>query len=167
VPELRPQERLQPSLLDRITDLRPDQPQPETLTPVMTLRELRTAVLRDLNWLLNATNLASAQDLSLYPQVARSVVNFGLPSLAGSSYSGTDIIGLERAIRQAIWDFEPRILRNSVKVQAIRPKSRPRPNLLMFEITGELWAYPVPEHLVLRTELDLEEGKISLTAAGG
>lgn len=166
MPDLRPQERLQPSLLDRLTDQQPDRAKASPEEAVMSLRDLRAAVLRDLGWLLNATNLASAQDLSPYPEVVRSVVNFGLPSLAGSTYSGTDLAGLERAIRQAIWDFEPRILRNSVKVRAVRPKFRRRPNLLTFEISGELWAYPVPEHLVLRTELDLEEGKITVSESG-
>jgi type VI secretion system protein ImpF len=166
--DLRPQERLQPALLDRLTDEHPDSPKESRDQSVMTLRRLRAAVLRDLSWLLNANGLGAGQDLTDYPEVARSVVNYGLPSLSGSTWSGTDLAGLERAIRQAVWDFEPRILRHTVRVRAVRPQSgRPQHNLLSFEITGELWAQPVPEHLVLRTELDLEEGNVSIQAVSG
>jgi type VI secretion system protein ImpF len=168
MPDLRPQERLQPALLDRLTDEDPDNPKESRDQSVMSLRRLRAAVLRDLSWLLNANGLGAGQDLSGYPHVARSVVNYGMPSLAGSTWSGTDLASLERAIRQAVWDFEPRILRHTVRVRAVRPRGgRPQHNVLAFEISGELWAQPVPEHLVLRTELDLEEGSVSIQAGGG
>ena len=32
----------------------------------------------------------------------------------------------------------------------------------MFEIDGELWAQPVPMRMYLRTELDLETGKVTI-----
>ena len=40
----------------------------------------------------------------------RSVVNFGLPALSGQTASSLDVTDLTRAIREAILDFEPRIL---------------------------------------------------------
>jgi type VI secretion system protein ImpF len=33
---------------------------------------------------------------------------------------------------------------------------------LVFEIDGELWAQPIPLRMFLRTELDLETGKVSI-----
>jgi type VI secretion system protein ImpF len=33
---------------------------------------------------------------------------------------------------------------------------------LTFEIEGELWAQPIPQKMYLRTELDLDTGKVSI-----
>ena len=49
----------------------------------MSMRRLREAVLRDLGWLLNACGIDDVVDLERYPEVRRSVLNFGLRSLAG------------------------------------------------------------------------------------
>src|SRR5579864_228685 len=96
--ELTQQERLQPCLLDRITDDEPNKQQELRDQRVVSLRRLREGVLRDLGWLLNATNMAVLEDLSEYPQVARSVVNYGMPALAGSLASSIDIDDFERRL---------------------------------------------------------------------
>ena len=100
--ELTPKERLQPSLLDRLTDNEPEKTQESREQRVFAVTRLREAVLRDLAWLLNTTNLAAGQDLGAYPQVASSVLNYGIPDLSGMTVSGTDVAVLERALRQAI-----------------------------------------------------------------
>ena len=51
--ELTTQERLQPSLLDRLTDDEPGSRSEGRDKRVMSMRQLRAAVLRDLEWLLN------------------------------------------------------------------------------------------------------------------
>src|SRR5262245_31843195 len=83
MPELTPQERLQPALLDRLTDDEPDREQEPRERRVMTKSRLRQAVLRDLAWLFNATRLEGTVDLSGLGDVRRSVINFGLPALSG------------------------------------------------------------------------------------
>ena len=165
--ELMPQERLQPSLLDRLTDDEPDKQQESRERRVLSLRKLRQCVQRDLAWLLNTGNMG--QDLEDYPLVARSVLNYGLPDLAGIPSSGLEAGQLERMLRQIIQDFEPRILRNTVKIRAALNAEQMSRNALTFEIEGDLWAQPLPEHLFLKTEVDLETGHIALqdTAAMG
>jgi len=163
--ELTPKERLQPSLLDRLTDDEPDQKQEAREQRVMSMRRLRQSVLRDLGWLLNSGNLGSVEDLEDCPMVAQSVVNYGLPDLAGQAASGMDLPAVERALRQAIWDFEPRILRNSVKIRSVVAQDQMNRNAVAFEIEGELWAQPVPLHLFLRTEVDLDSGTFSVSDA--
>ena len=70
-------------------------------------------------------------------------------------------------IRQAIWDFEPRILRNTVKVRVIVGEAEMSHNALTFVIEGELWAQPLPERLYLRTEVDLETGGVTVASDVG
>ncbi len=164
--ELAPKERLQPSLLDRLTDDEPDKQKESADKRVLSMRRLRESVLRDLGWLLNCGNLAALQDLDDYPLVVHSVVNYGLPDLTGVSASGIDTAQVERAMRQAILDFEPRILRNTIKVRAILSEGEMNRNAIAFEIEGELWAQPMPLRLYLRTELDLESGTFSVADRG-
>ena len=99
--------------------------------------------------------------------VAGSVINYGIPDLAGTTLSGTDVQDIERRVRQAIWDFEPRILRDSVKVTVIASDNQMNHNAMTFDIEGDLWAQPLPLRLYLRTELDLETGNMEIMDRGG
>lgn len=163
MPELTPQERLQPALLDRLTDEEPERQQEPRERRVMTKSRLRQAVLRDLAWLFNCTRLESTIDLSGLSEVRRSVINFGLPALSGRAASSMDVTALERAIRQAILDYEPRILPNTLQVTALlEPRSLDHHNVIGVEIRSELWAQPVPLELLVRTEIDLETGTVQI-----
>ena len=165
--ELTQQERLQPCLLDRLTDDEPGKQQESRDQRVVSLRRMREGVLRDLGWLLNATNMAVLEDLSEYPQVARSVLNYGMPALAGSLASSIDIDDFERKLHQAIVDFEPRILRDTLKVRLVVQSEQMSHNAMTFEIEGQLWAQPVPQRLYLKTEIDLELGEVKLSDYSG
>lgn len=159
--ELTSKVRLQPSLLDRLTDDATHESHEVREKRVLSMRDLRKAVLRDLGWLLNSTSLGSVQSLEGHPLAAQSVLNFGLPDLSGRTATGLDRGELGRRIRQAIWDFEPRILRDSVQVIALlAADAHLSHNHVAFEIHGQLWGQPLPERLYLKTELDLEAGNV-------
>jgi len=162
MPELSPKERLQPSLLDRLTDDEPDRRQEGPDKRFFTLERLRNVVKRDLAWLLNTCNLAATDDLGECSEVATSVLNYGIPDLTGRNLSGVDVESVESLMKQAILAFEPRILRHSVRVQATLDPARMSHNALTFEIHGELWAQPAPVDIVLRTDFDLEAGLVSV-----
>lgn len=165
--ELSHKERLQPSLLDRLTDHEPGNTQEAREQRVFSLQRLRETVLRDLSWLLNTTNLASAEDLAGHPEVARSVLNFGIPDLSGRPLVGTEVAVLERRLRQSIADFEPRIISQTLKVTLALNEGQMNRNALTFLIEGDLWAQPVPLHLYLRTEIDPELGDVKITPFAG
>lgn len=83
--ELNRTERLQPSLLDRLTDLAPEQRSESFEQQTLSGAQLRKAVLRDLGWLLNATNLDCTDMLPEQSAVARSTLNYGIPGVTGSA----------------------------------------------------------------------------------
>lgn len=160
-------DRLQPALLDRITDEAPDSSLETDDRRVMSKAQLRQAVLRDLGWLLNAVQPLGRQ-AEAFPGVAGSVLNFGLPPLSGQQASKVDVTLLERTIRQAILRFEPRVLADSLQVHAMEPDSvLESHNMIEFEIRGHLWAQPVPLEILLRTQLDLEAGEVEVRDAAG
>jgi type VI secretion system protein ImpF len=161
--ELTPKERLQPSLLDRLTDDDPDNRQESADKRVLSPYRLRESVRRDLTWLFNTTNLASVLDLSEYPEVERSTLNFGIADLTGRTGSSIDETTVTRLLRRAIGDYEPRLLRNTVKLQVIVDPELYGSNTMRFQIEAELWSQPLPLHLYLQTDVDLENGEARVT----
>ena len=157
-----PQEQLQPALLDRLTDDEPDKKLEPRLQRVISKRRMRDAVLRDLAWLFNTTRLDPDMDPVTLPNARRSVINYGLPALAGQTASTIEVPDLERAIRQAILDYEPRILPESLRVRALETSGMDHHNVIGVEISGQLWAQPLPLELLLRTEIDLETGQVEV-----
>jgi type VI secretion system protein ImpF len=164
--QLEPRDRLQPALLDRLIDDAPTEKREAEAQRVMTKAQLRQAVLRDLSWLFNATQPRERLGES-YPNLAGSVLNFGLPPLSGLLASKVDIAMLERAIRDAIVRFEPRLLPDSLHVRALEVTSvLDTHNMIEFEIRAVLWAQPVPLEVLLRTKLDLEAGIVEVRDVG-
>lgn len=161
---LTPKEKLQPSLLDRLTDTRPDLRSSAAGVRVLSMEELRDSVRRDLAALFNATALEVVEDLSDYPNVQRSTLNFGMPDMSGKTASGVDLKDLERALSRAILEFEPRLIEDTVKVSSEVYDSRSH-NTMIATIEAELWSQPLPQKLLLRTELDLENGEVKLQEA--
>ena len=118
--------------------------------------------MRDLAWLLNTVNYHSAHPLDGHPLVARSVLNYGLPELTGRVVASMTAKELEALVKQAILDFEPRILPDTVRVRAILSQDQMNRNAVGFEIEGDLWAHPMPLRLLIKTEIDIETGHVSI-----
>jgi type VI secretion system protein ImpF len=154
--ELFRRERLQPSLLDRLTDDAPEQKRESLERQTLTMIQLRQAVLRDLAWLLNTTNLDAIDDLTAYPRVAETTLNFGIPGFTGVVAATQKVADLEASIADAIRRFEPRIRPNTLRVHARKGSGEFEHRSLVFEIRGELWAQPVPQQLFLETQVDIE-----------
>ena len=162
--ELTPLEKLQPCLLDRLTDDEPSKTEESRLQRVVSLQRYKRGVLRDLEWLFNASAHLPAEGqkqfrLSDYPEAYRSVINFGTRQLCG--LIAPDMDELERELGEAIQAFEPRIIRHTVAVKANIER-----NIVSFELHGELWANPVPEKLFIKTKIDLETGQCNLGDGG-
>lgn len=165
--DLPKHDRLQPALLDRLTDNEPTAKVESPDKRVFTIARLRQSVLRDLNWLFNATQMATLDDLENHPHVANSVVNYGIPAFSGTTVSGVDLRNMEFALHQAIADFEPRLLADSLRVTARHVEdSEHHYNKLSFEIECKLWAQPAPIALLLHTDVDLESGHTAVKEAG-
>lgn len=154
-------ERLQPALLDRLTDLAPESKTETRDTRVIDLNRLREIIRRDLSWLLNTNNLDTRIDPDLYPHAAGSVVNFGVREVAGDYATEDRALRIHQSIQTAIERFEPRIRAGTVEVVE-RKAEDGRRTTIVFDIAAEMWAQPYPVELYLRSEVDLTTGELRL-----
>lgn len=156
-------DRLQPALLDRLTDDDPASQVEAAEMRVLSRSRLRAAILRDLGNLFNSTCLSDSDEFDAFPEVARSVLNYGLPALSGRTASSLDPLALEDSVRRCIVAFEPRILAGSLRVEAAASERQmDHHNQIGFRISGQLWAQPVPLQLLLHTDIDLETGWVEI-----
>jgi type VI secretion system protein ImpF len=150
--DLNSRNRLRPSLLELLQS---------DLPAVMDEEDLRRYVVRDLEWLFNTTGNSSLvpQDkdagIDAYPNVAASVLNYGLPGMTGGSVARLDRESLQRALRQVLARFEPRILQQGLKVQLDPGHDALREGTLAFEIEGRLRLDKRSVPIRLRTEVDV------------
>ncbi|WP_172327972.1 type VI secretion system baseplate subunit TssE [Mangrovicoccus sp. HB161399] len=161
----RLQDRLQPSLLDRLTDEAPGERTEARGTRAIDARRLREILQRDLAWLLNTCNLEDQIDAEAWPQAAASVLNYGVSDVAGA-YSVQTRAGLIRdAIRRAIAAFEPRIDASTLTVLQ-RSEEHARETVISYDIRADMWAQPLPLNLYLRTEVDVTTGALKIDTVG-
>ena len=158
---------LQPSLLDRLVLNPTGRSIRSKGSPAIGKQQLRNAVLRDMEWLLNARPSVSPPKNSAHVEQAdplnQSVLAFGMPPLAGKTATTVDIADLEKTIHDLIARYEPRIDPESLKVKALfHEVLMNQHNMVGLEISGMLWARPYPMELVLRTQLDLETGHVNV-----
>jgi type VI secretion system protein ImpF len=158
-------ERLQPSILDRLTDDEPKTKTENANNRVIDIRRLREIIQRDLSWLLNTGNLDSEIDPEQFPNVRRSVINYGVPDTTGDYSTRARASDVRDAIRAAIELFEPRILDGSLTVIS-RSQDVGRESLIAFDIMADMWAEPVPTELYLRSQFDTTTGHVTLEYGG-
>lgn len=137
---------------------------------VVSARVLREAVRRDIEALFNTERFEALPllsdveeeqvsdnrlNLGDFPEVRRSVVNYGVPSFSGRSSRDFDRDTLAREIKTVLGNFEPRLKESATKVTVtLNDKSMG----LKIEIDGVLIMTPTPERLRLRTTINLDNG---------
>jgi type VI secretion system protein ImpF len=152
------------SVFDRLIDTDPRNSKEVPLTRAQSVRMLRDAVRRDLEWLLNTRRIAVAPDEG-YREVNRSVYAFGLPDFTGVSQgSANDRAKLIRQIQYAVKIFEPRIAK--VRIVATETQQGGSSRTLRFRIEGLLLMDPEPEHVSFDTVLQLTSGAYEVQNAG-
>jgi type VI secretion system protein ImpF len=137
---------------------------------VVSADVLREAVRRDIEVLFNTERFESLPmrtpreaealpddppSLADFPEVRRSVVNYGVPPFAGRSSRDFDREQLARELKAVLAAFEPRLRESATRVTV----STSEKTGLAIEIEGLLIMSPAPERLRLRTLVDLETGR--------
>ncbi len=116
------------------------------------IRELKRAVARDLEALLNTRREALEELPESLEEVRRSLVTYGLPDFtAASLQSLRDVTRIRRALEDTIAAFEPRLDRVRITVEDSEGTER----AMRFRIEGWLRLEPNPEPVSFDTMLQL------------
>jgi len=147
--------RITLSVLDRLTDSEPGRPVDPPPSRMRSLRELKQAVRRDLEWLLNSRRsiLPLSADLE---QTARSVATYGLPDFSAASVSNpSDRASILKTLQRTVAQFEPRLRSVSIALET----GGTIKHSLRFRIDAELDVDPAPEQVSFDTTLQLYSGE--------
>ncbi|ACC75175.1 type VI secretion system baseplate subunit TssE [Paraburkholderia phymatum] len=157
---------LMPTLLDRLRDDAPHRQHEAPGEYAVTRAQMRDIVQRDLAYLLNTTNIEEQVDRARYPEAAASTVNFGVPPLAGKFTATRQWADIEIIIKQAITDFEPRLVPGSLSVAPLPDKDgEVQYNALAFEVRGLISMDPYPLEFLVQSSLDLETSQLNVSGA--
>jgi type VI secretion system protein ImpF len=147
--------RVMTSVLDRLIDYEPEVSRESVVTRSKNLRQLKQAVRRDLEWLLNTRQRAGGLPEELI-QTNDSVVMFGLPDFTTLALDSADDQNyIKHEIEEAVRRFEQRLEGVVVSVEPAHPTDR----VLGFRIDARLKIDPAPEPITFDTVLQLGSGE--------
>ncbi len=158
MPRIDAEVRIIPSVLDRLIDYEPEISREPPASRAKSLRLLKMAVRRDLEWLLNTHQFVDEvpEDLK---EVRRSVAVYGLPDFTAANVkSPSDQMQMRRLIQEAIRIFEPRLSNVRVSVMPGREGER----ALHFRIDAMLRVDPAPEPVTFDSTLHLYNGQYTV-----
>lgn len=143
---------LVPSILDRLLDDAPEVVQEPPYSRFQNLRQLKRAVARDLEALLNTRQEALAEVPAEFVEVSHSLLFYGLPDCTSLNLLSTqDRNRIRRALEQTIATFEPRLDRVRVTLDPPRQYER----ILRFRVEAVLPVQPAPEAVLFDAVLQL------------
>ena len=152
--EIRTDQLLLPSVLDRLIDLEPQVHREAPQGRNQLLRELKQAVRRDLENLLN-TRVRCVPYPPELAELRQSLVNYGIPDLTGAFLgSNKERDEFRRTIQAVILLYEPRLKKLSVTLHDQEALDR----TIRFHIEATLEAEPAPEPVAFDSMLRLTTG---------
>ena len=153
---------VQPSLVDRLTDLEPGVTADAPTTREESARQFRLSVERDVEWLLNTRRTMHAAPEQC-EELRHSVHEYGLPDTTGSAIATK--AGRERilnALRETIERYEPRLAKPRIRLV---DASQVRAPQMRFVIEATLVMDPSPEQVVFDTVLEIASGQYAVADA--
>jgi type VI secretion system protein ImpF len=142
--------RAQLSVLDRLIDARPEETRERPLTPSQTMIQLREAVRRDLEALLNTRERCRGWP-DVFGEIDTSVVGYGLPDFSVLSLQGSWRESLRRRVLETIRRFEPRLSAIDVRFEE---QGEGLERIARFRIEALMHADPAPEPVTFNTQID-------------
>jgi type VI secretion system protein ImpF len=153
---------LRPSVLDRLSGAHGAQ------GPVgsVGLRELKQAVTRDLQWLLN-TRQWWPTELDVLEETPRSIITYGIPDLSVFSWiSHSDRKEICSCIEEAVKTFEPRLIRRTVRASLVETENKAADDFrVRLRIDAVLHVEPYTEPVSFDTDIEVDTGAIEVKGA--
>jgi type VI secretion system protein ImpF len=155
VARVRTETLITQTIIDRFILSQEDWPK----TRKESMEKYKDALRRDLEWMLN-TRKPVLPILKEFPEVSKSVFNFGFPDLQNFDNSqGNDKDAVSAALETCIRTFEPRI--SQPRVFLIRSDTMARS--LKFHIEGQIRYEDTKEDIKFDTVLELISGEYEVS----
>lgn len=123
-------------------------------TPI-TESMVRREVARDLEALMNTVALESAEDLTEFDYVRKSILNFGLPDIVHRTIDEATVGDVRSEIESVLTNFEPRLVRDTV--HAARDNTIDATELkVRFVVQADLRCVPVDVPVEFVADMDLD-----------
>jgi type VI secretion system protein ImpF len=148
------------SVLDRLIDHEPHVSADRPMTWARSIQELKSALRRDLEWLLNTRRIVHPAP-EVFNELRHSLYHYGLPDVSSLSADAPDTGAiLMRQIEEAIEEYEPRL--SNVRVSRLPTDRAARQ--VRFLIEGTLDMEPNPEQVAYDTVLEIASGRFEINA---
>ncbi len=146
---------IQASILDRLIDRDPQVSRESVQQRLVGFGEVKSAIVRDLENLLNTKSQIFPVPSSL-KYVADSVYVYGLPDFTSHNPRSPSIRQIIRQdVQRAITKFEPRLQNVTVRIDAPTHEERN----IRIKISGLLIVDPIAEPVTFDTYFDLNKGE--------
>ena len=150
--------RITPSIIDQLVDLDPRSSSDSHKARSLSVSELKQAVKRDIEWLLNARRVVYRLDPAL-EEVPRSVFFYGIPDITATGASDlVEQAQLRGSIETSIRNFEPRLINVKVEFEEVENNQKQ----LRFSISASLDIEPAPEPIVFDTVVEVGSGEFKV-----
>jgi len=154
---------VQSSVLDRLIDTEPERTGDPPTTWAQSVRELKRALRRDLEWLLNTRRIVDPAP-EAFTELRRSLYHFGLPDITALGAASLEARErLRRQVQDAITLYEPRLA--NVRVTVARSDDGGSREL-RFVVDGLLRMEPSPEQVTFDTVLEITSSTFEVRGAG-
>jgi type VI secretion system protein ImpF len=151
MPPIRADQPLVSSVLDRLLDDEPEVTAEPARNRAQLLRDLKLAVRRDIEDLLNTRRRNMLPPTGL-KELAASLLSYGIPDFSGTGpVTAKDRDAFCRLIETIVRQNEPRLLKVGVELAA---NPEPGDRTLKFRIDALLRADPSPEPVVFDSTLE-------------
>jgi len=157
----------EPSLFDRLLDNDSASQTESMYADRLSTPRMQEILVRDLAALFSTTAISHYEDLSAYPHVQKSVLNFGLRNYLGTTMEGTVRHRIQEDIRAAIQSFEPRIYNESLEVLISDTETSQYDGTFAIIIRGEARLQNRTFPLHLEALIDPHTGSINPKTRGG
>jgi type VI secretion system protein ImpF len=154
---------VQQSVLDRLVDEDRGLAGDPTITWGESVRQLKIALRRDLDWLLN-TRRTTIPVPEEYRELRESLFEYGLVDITSVSRDPSETRGrLARAVEEAVRLFEPRLTNVRVALTEEGDGSSLR---FRYTVEAVLRLDPNPERIVFDTVLDVPKASFEIASTG-
>ncbi len=152
-----------PSLLDRLSVRGAEEASGATLERgELPDLNIESAILRDLGWLINSTALTASTDLTPWPHIRRSVLNFGVGIFTGRTIGNADASEIAQNLTTAILQFEPRLRPATLSVHVSTEGENHDQRQIKIRIEGDFAEYDQWIPLAMDISLDTETGLLQI-----